>query len=85
MNMDANDPTEGVRRQMTAEINAKQAEREALEKEHGQVWDTQELQQDFSVQGFMAPFVSVTRKSDGAKGFLAFQHMPRYYFDFVEA
>jgi hypothetical protein len=83
--MDTSDPTEGIRREMVAEINAKQAEREAMEKEHGQVWDTQELQQDFSVQGFAAPFVLVTRKSDGERGMLTFQHMPRYYYGFVKA
>lgn len=76
------DPTEGIRMAMTAEINAKRAEREPLEKQHGQVWDTEELQRDFEVTGFMAPFCGVTRKSDGKKGAVMFQHYPRYYFDF---
>ena len=60
-------------------------ERKELEKVYGQVWDTQELQRDFSVQGFLAPCVSVTRKSDGVKGTLEFQHMPRFYFNFIES
>ena len=77
------DPTEDVRRQMTEKINAAEASREALELRYPQVWDTKELQQDFTVHGFMAPFVSVTRKSDNTKGALMFQHMPRFYFDFV--
>jgi hypothetical protein len=31
----------------------------------------------------MAPFVIVTRKSDGAKGSLEFTHNPRFYFNFA--
>ena len=78
------DLTEEPRRKMVAEINSAPAEREALEEKHGQVWDTLELQKDFDVTGFMAPFVVVRRKSDGQNGALRFQHMPRYYFDFKE-
>lgn len=76
------DPTEGIRRELVDKINAQPGSREALEAEHGQVWDTDELQKDFTVNGFLAPFVSVTRKSDGAKGVLMFQHGPRFYFGF---
>lgn len=47
----------------------------------GPTWDTQTLQEEFAVQGFSAPFVFVTRKSDGRKGVLEFIHMPRVYFD----
>ena len=79
------DSTEAIRREMVGEINKDPGERELLEAEHGQVWDTKELQQDFSVDGFLAPFVLVTRKSDGVKGSLTFQHSPRYYFDFQPA
>jgi len=57
-------------------------ERNEIELKHGQAWDTQELQVDFTVHSFLAPFVMVTRKSDGVKGFLQFQHMPRFYFNF---
>ena len=46
------DETEAIRRQQLAEINAQPGSREALEAEHGQVWDTQELGQDFTVEGF---------------------------------
>lgn len=60
-------------------------EREELERECGQVWDTKQLQEEFSVEGFQAPFVVVRRKSDGVRGSLEFQHMPRYYFSFKEA
>jgi len=60
-------------------------DREELEEQHGQVWNTKELQQDFTVQGFASPCVVVIRKSDGVKGTLEFIHQPRFYFDFVEA
>ena len=76
------DPTEDIRRGLQKEINAVEGSREFLAAQHGQVWDTQELQADFSVQGFMAPFVGVVRKSEGAKGSMAFQHAPRFYFSF---
>lgn len=54
-----------------------------LERVYGQVWDTAQLQKDFDVTGFCAPFVVVHRKSDGAKGSLEFTHSPRFYFRFV--
>jgi hypothetical protein len=59
--------------------------REEIEKEYGQVWNTEELQRDFSVEGFGAPFVVVRRKLDGARGSLEFQHSPRFYWGFKEA
>jgi hypothetical protein len=60
------DPTEQARRQRLAEINIGPGSREALEAEHGQVWDTTGLSGEFEVLGFMAPFV-VMRRSDGQK------------------
>jgi hypothetical protein len=60
----------------------KDAERKRLEAEHGQVWDTDEMCRDFTAIGFAAPFVVVTRNSDGQKGSLEFQHDPRFYFNF---
>ncbi len=76
------DPTESIRREMLAKINAQPGSREALEAEHGQVWDTMQLGDDFDVIGFAAPLVVVTRKSDGQKGSLLFQARPRFYFGF---
>ncbi len=76
------DETEPLRRQRLAEINAQPGSREALEAQHGQAWNTEELSQDFEVIGFLAPFVVVSRKSDGVKGSLEFQHRPRIYFNF---
>ena len=79
------DPTEHARRQRLVEINAEPGSREALEAQHGQVWDTTELQADFEAIGFMAPFIVVRRRSDGVKGSLEFQHNPRFYFNFQKA
>jgi hypothetical protein len=76
-----NDPTEAIRRQRLTEINAAPGSREALEAAYGQVWDTQELSQDFEVIGFAAPLVVARRRSDGMKGSLEFQHHPRLYFN----
>jgi len=85
-----NDPTENFRREEVAKINDavesgdKAAERSRLVTEYGQVWDTEELSRDFAVEGFLAPFVVVRRKTDGVRGSLSFQHQPRFYFNFQE-
>lgn len=79
-----NDFTEHVRRELAGTINAQPGSREALEAQHGQVWDTQQLGEEFEVLGFMAPVVVVRRRSDGKKGSLMFQHNPRFFFGFVE-
>ena len=76
------DPTEPVRRQLVSEINAAPGSREALEAQHGQIWDTLQLRDDFEVLGFAAPFVVVRRRADGVRGSLMFQHQPRFYFCF---
>ena len=76
------DPTESIRRQQVAEINAQPGSREYLEAQHGDVWDTSELQQEFEVLGFLAPYVVVRRRSDGVKGSVMFQHDPRLYYGF---
>lgn len=76
------DAHEELRIALSKDINAEGLEREALEKKWGPVWDTKEVQKVFRIHGFLAPFVSVTRLEDGAKGALTFQHWPRYYFAF---
>lgn len=76
------DPTEAIRKELAATINAEPSSREALEAENGQVWDTRQLREDFEVLAFAGPLVVVRRKSDGRKGTLFFQHNPRYYFSF---
>ena len=76
------DPTETIRRELVAEINLVPGSREALEAQHGQVWNTSELQDEFQALGFMAPFVIVARRSDGVRGSLMFQNSPRLYYGF---
>lgn len=48
-----------------------------------QRWTTEEMSCEFTVHSFLAPFVVVTRKRDGARGTLEFTHSPRFYFNFV--
>src|SRR5436189_185647 len=71
---------EETRRAMLKDINADQRPREEFD---GQTWDTEELKRDFEGFSFLAPFVSVRRKSDGKKGVLLFRHDPRVYFGWV--
>jgi hypothetical protein len=86
------DPTELIRVAMQNELNKEAVElaetvedpRTALEAKYGQLWDTREMQAEFSVSGFMAPMVVVTRKSDGVRGTLMFSHSPRFYHSFQE-
>ncbi len=56
--------------------------RTELEKQYGQVWDTSELQRDYTVEGFGAPCVVVLHKKDNVRGSLFFQHRPRFYYNF---
>jgi hypothetical protein len=49
-----------------------------------QLWTPADLARDFTVDGFAAPFVIVTRKKDGKKGSLEFMHSPRVYFNWEE-
>ena len=71
------DETESVRRAM---LESGQPHRDLAEAKER--WDTQELGRDFIVHGFLAPFIVVTRKSDGMKGSMEFTHSPRFYFNF---
>ena len=78
------DPTEGIRRALVSDINAVEGSREYWEEKHGQVWDTDELTKEFSVESFFSPFIMVRRLSDGITGTMMFQHSPRFYFGFKE-
>jgi len=84
------DNTEQIRRQRIVEINSQkkanteEEERKRLQKKYGQVWDTEQLAQEFNVVGFLAPFVVAKRKVDGKRGSLEFQHCPRFYFSWKE-
>jgi hypothetical protein len=73
-----NDPTESIRREM---LETNQPYQDLARAE--QRWDTQQLGAEFVVHSFLAPFVLVTRKSDGKRGTLEFTHSPRFYFNFV--
>ena len=75
------DPTEATRREMAA---AAPRSRDELEARYGEVFDTIELQERFSVTSFLAPFVIVRRKDNGKTGSLKFQHSPRFYYDWLE-
>ena len=78
---------------MVNEINSKtQGEskddtRLRLESQYGQdnVWDTKQVSEIFSIEGFLAPFCVVIRKSDRVKGSVEFTHSPRLYYNFVKA
>lgn len=74
--------TQTASEQEQAERKEKEEARRELEQEYGQVWDTNELCKDFDVISFLAPCVTVVRKSDGARGLMWFQHSPRFYFNF---
>ncbi len=78
------DETEDARRTLTAAVNTSPLERAGLEKQFGQVWNTEELARDYEVKGFAAPFAVVKRKADNAVGSLIFQHSPRFYFAFTK-
>lgn len=49
----------------------------------GQTWTTDQLREDFEVQGFSMGYVVVRRRSDGALGSLSFTHAPRLYRDWT--
>jgi len=48
-----------------------------------QTWTTTELQEDFNVIAFLAPWVEVRRKTDGVVGTLEFSDNPRIYYNFI--
>lgn len=78
----SNDPTENIRRALI-ETDQPAADLAAAKARGSKTWDTHQLTEEFTVHAFAAPFVIVTRKSDGAKGTLEFTHSPRVYFNFV--
>jgi len=85
------DPTESIRKELIHDIEGQvrsaddAAERARLVRLWGKVWNTDELQAEFTVHGFGAPFVIATRISTGEKGSLMFQHSPRFYFGWEPA
>lgn len=83
--MNRNDTTEPIRRKIEQAINTTPFTLERIRELYGILdsWTTEELQQNFTVQGFLSPFVMVARKSDGQTGLVMFQHNPRIYFNFT--
>jgi len=73
------DPTSQARREMIA-AGQPQAD---LAADEGRRWTTAEMQAEFEVIGYAAPFVVVRRRSDGQVVNLEFVHSPRVYFGFV--
>jgi hypothetical protein len=84
MAMTPQEQVELVQRARLAEINSHPEDRALLEKQYGQVWDTDELRKDFEVLSFCAPWVVVKRRADGVVGSIEFQHAPRLYWGFRE-
>lgn len=76
------DSDETRRWELMQEINARGADRYDLERDYGQVWDPPQVMADFEILDFLAPYCRVIRRSDGVKGFLTFQHFPRFYWGF---
>lgn len=70
------DPTEAIRRIMVEKINSDPVVQDGL--------TTEQLSDQYEVEGFMAPFVVVCRKGDGVRGSMEFRHHPRVYFNFME-
>lgn len=70
------DETESYRREMLA---TGQPARDAAAA--AQLLDTEQLSEQYTVLAFLAPFVVVRRKRDGAAGTLMFTHSPRRYFN----
>lgn len=79
------DPTERAERETFDELRRQLIELGVPEDEAAKAtekYDTKQLQEHFTVHAFWAPFVGVTRKSDGKKGVMMFTHYPRWYFNF---
>lgn len=83
------DPTEQIRREgresIARAVAAAPDPRKMMEDVHGvdNVWDGDQLTEQFEVLGFLAPLVIVKRRSDGVKGSMYFSHQPRLYFGFM--
>jgi len=61
-----------------------EAKRYILE-QYPQVWDTQEVQKEFKITSFLAPFCAAIRRADNVKGSLEFGDYPgRVYFNWME-
>lgn len=75
---------ENMRRVATTIINALEAGKAQLEEIYGvgNVWNTEEMREEFEIESFCAPCCVARRKKDGVRGLFTFQHSPRFYFQF---
>lgn len=56
-----------------------------LKERYGEVWTEAEAEETFEVRLLPGtPFLAAKRKDDGTCGILLFQHLPRFYFGFME-
>jgi thymidylate synthase len=62
------DDRENTGPSLLAEIVAHSRRRAELEAEYGQVWDADELNEQFAITAIIPPVVVVRRKIDGAVG-----------------
>ena len=82
------DPTESFRREAVAQINSEvesndeDLERARLEKLHGKVYNTQEVQAEFDIEGFIFTCYRTSQAKSKISGTMEFQHSPRFYFNF---
>jgi hypothetical protein len=67
-------------RMLDRQINGAPKNRTELEAEGEQVWDTDEIREEFEIRGFKTPFAMARHIGTGETGTLLFQDNPRYYF-----
>jgi len=71
------------RKKLVRQINSQPLAKEELAAKLGEpVYDHEDVKEHYTLGNFLAPFVCVTRLSDGAVGSMLFQHAPRLYFSF---
>ena len=76
------EPLEAMHRRIV-DLLSQPRSREELESVFRQVWDEQQVAEDFEVLGFTDERMDVRRKLDGAIGSLGYQDKPRFYFSFI--
>jgi hypothetical protein len=69
--------------QRIVDLLSRPRSREELEAVFRQVWDEQQVLQDYEVLGITGDVVDVRRKADGSLGSVSYQDKPRFYFCFI--
>ena len=87
--LSANIPVDTTRQTLINVLREQFATRDAddlrkiLETQYNeQMWDSEQLLNEFEVSHFDPPYVHVIRKADGVAGTVAFNEEPRFYFSF---